>query len=34
MKMSARYGLRQVRKALIRKATFGRRYNTARELRW
>ena len=34
MKMSARYGLRQVRKALMRKVTFGRRYNTARELHW
>lgn len=33
-RMSARYGVRQVRKALLRKASFGRLYNTPAELHW
>ena len=33
-KMSARYGLRQIRKAALRKITFGRMYNTPRGIHW
>jgi len=33
-KMSARYGLRQIRKALFRKVSFGRMYNTPRGIHW
>lgn len=33
-RMSARYGIRQVRKALIRKISFGRLYNTPRTNHW
>lgn len=33
-KMSARYGARQIRKALLRKVSFGRLYNTPRGMHW
>jgi len=33
-KMSARYGVRQVRKAFFRKISFGRMYNTPRGIHW
>lgn len=33
-RMSARYGVRQIRKTAIRKLTFGRMYNTPRSLHW
>jgi hypothetical protein len=33
-KMSARYGLRQIRKSLLRKVSFGRMYSTPRSMHW
>lgn len=33
-RMSARYGIRQIRKAFLRKVTFGRMYSTARSMHW
>lgn len=33
-KMSARYGIRQIRKAFFRKVSFGRMYNTPRGIHW
>lgn len=33
-RMSARYGVRQIRKAILRKATFGRMYSTPRGMHW
>ena len=33
-KMSARYGLRQIRKSFMRKLTFGRMYSTPRSMHW
>lgn len=33
-KMSARYGVRQIRKAFLRKVSFGRLYNTPRGMHW
>ncbi|MGA0135646.1 MAG: sulfotransferase family 2 domain-containing protein [Ilumatobacteraceae bacterium] len=33
-KMSARFGVRQIRKAFLRRITFGRMYNTPRGIHW
>ena len=33
-KMSARYGIRQIRKAFFRKVSFGRMHNTPRGIHW
>lgn len=33
-KMSARYGLRQIRKSFLRKVSFGRMYSTPRSMHW
>lgn len=33
-RMSARYGMRQIRKAVLRKVTFGRMYSTPRSMHW
>ena len=33
-RMSARYGVRQIRKAFFRKISFGRMYNTPRGIHW
>jgi hypothetical protein len=33
-KMSARYGIRQIRKAFLRRITLGRMYNTPRGIHW
>lgn len=33
-RMSARYGVRQIRKSFLRKITFGRMYSTARSMHW
>ena len=33
-KMSARFGVRQIRKAFMRRITFGRMYNTPRGIHW
>lgn len=33
-RMSARYGVRQIRKSFLRKVTFGRMYSTARSMHW
>jgi hypothetical protein len=33
-RMSARYGVRQIRKAFMRKITFGRMYSTPRSMHW
>ena len=33
-KMSARYGIRQIRKSFLRKVTLGRMYSTPRSMHW
>ena len=33
-RMSARYGMRQIRKTILRKVSFGRMYNTPRSMHW
>ena len=33
-RMSARYGIRQIRKTVLRKVSFGRMYNTPRSMHW
>jgi hypothetical protein len=33
-RMSARYGIRQIRKTFLRKVSFGRLYNTPRSMHW
>lgn len=33
-RMSARYGIRQIRKSLLRKVSFGRMYSTPRSMHW
>ena len=33
-RMSARYGVRQIRKTILRKASFGKMYNTPRGMHW
>ncbi|MFM8508459.1 MAG: hypothetical protein ACKOBR_12365, partial [Actinomycetota bacterium] len=33
-RMSARYGVRQIRKTILRKVSFGKMYNTPRSMHW